>query len=228
MENGHLKDITEELKHVFSGARNESRAIQSSAYLKDHFPFFGMTSGQRRDLQKPLLKSLTLLEDRSERWTLIRNLWEQPEREFQYFAIDWLNSWPKRWYDPKDGLELEWIISHKSWWDSVDAVASNYLGKWEMLFPDQARKTFEKWRYAESFWLQRSCLIYQLKHKDDVDSAFLESLIEQMKSNKEFFIQKAIGWSLRQLSKYNPERVGQIIERQNLSGLARREASKYL
>ena len=110
----------------------------------------------------------------------------------------------------------------------MDAIASNYLGKWALLFPEKARETFEKWRYHESFWLQRSCLIYQLKYKDKVDIPYLESLIIQLKGNKEFFIQKAIGWSLRQLSKYKPEEVVRILANNPIKGLALREASKYL
>jgi len=228
MENGHLDSIVRELHDIFSSARNPLRAVQAEAYMKNHFTFFGMPTEERRALQKPLLKALSILDDRKERWELIRKLWALPEREFQYAAIDWLNSWPKRWYDAEDGAELEYLLSTQSWWDSVDSIASNYLGKWQQLYPSEARSAFETWRYSASFWLQRSCIIYQLKHKENVDSVYLESLIAQLKSNPEFFIQKAIGWSLRQLSKHHPDRVEQIIDAQHLKGLALREASKYL
>ncbi len=158
----------------------------------------------------------------------MRKLWQGEEREFQYVAIDWLNSWPKKWLHATDGRELEHLIGTKSWWDSVDAIATNYLHKWELQFPQEARAVFEQWRYTENIWLQRSCLIYQLKRKNEVDTAYLESLIAQLLPQKEFFIQKAIGWSLRQLSKYEPETVRYILETYPIKGLALREAKKYL
>lgn len=217
-----------QLEELFEPFRNAKRAQTASAYMRDHFPFIGMRTEIRRNAQKSWIDSLKTIEDRKLRWSIIRALWEKEERDYQHTAIDLLNSWPKKFYSEEDATELEWVLNQKSWWDSVDAIASNYLGKWALLFPGKARETFEQWRYHESFWLQRSCLIYQLKYKDKVDSAYLENLIQQMNGNNQFFIQKAIGWSLRQLSKYNPDEVVRILGNHPIKGLALREASKYL
>lgn len=217
-----------QLEELFEPFRNAKRAQTASAYLRDLFPFIGMKTEIRRTAQKSWIDSLKTIDDRNLRWSVIRALWEKEERDYQHTAIDFLNSWPKNYYSEADAEELEWLLHHKSWWDSVDSIASNYLGKWALLFPEKARETFEKWRQHESFWLQRSCLIYQLKYKDQVDTAYLEDLIRQLNSNNEFFIQKAIGWSLRQLSKYNPDEVVRILGNNPIKGLALREASKYL
>lgn len=216
------------LEALFEPFRNEKRGQSASAYLRNQFPFIGMQTEIRRCAQKSWIDALKTLEDRKLRWLIIRALWNNEERDYQHVAIDLLNSWPKKYYSEEDSVELEWLLLHKSWWDSVDSIASNYLGKWALLFPGKARETFEKWRYHESFWLQRSCLIYQLKYKDKTDVAYLEDLIKQMNSNKEFFIQKAIGWSLRQLSKHQPVEVRRILATHPIKGLALREASKYL
>lgn len=228
-----IEETVGQLTELFEPFRNAKRAQSASAYMRNRFPFIGMQTEIRRSAQKSWIDSLKILEDRNpdnyrDRWLIIRALWEKEEREYQYTAIDLLNTWSKKCYSEEDALELEWILNHKSWWDSVDAIASNYLGKWALIFPEKARETFEQWRYRESFWLQRSCLIYQLKYKNKVDSAYLENLIRQMNGNNEFFIQKAIGWSLRQLSKYKPEDVVQILSNNPIKGLALREASKYL
>jgi len=217
-----------QLEELFEPFRNAKRAQTASAYMRNQFPFIGMRTEIRRNAQKSWIDSLKTLEDRKLRWLIIRALWEKEERDYQHTAIDLLNSWPKKFYSEEDAIELEWILNQKSWWDSVDAIASNYVGKWALLFPEKARETFEKWRHHESFWLQRSCLIYQLKYKDQVDSAYLENLIQQMNGNNQFFIQKAIGWSLRQLSKHNPDEVVRILGNNPIKGLALREASKYL
>lgn len=223
-----IEETVDQLTELFEPFRNARRAQSASAYMRDQFPFIGMQTEIRRSAQKSWIDSLKTLEDRTLRWSIIRALWEKEERDYQYVAIDFLNSWPKKFFSEDDAIELEWILHEKSWWDSIDSIASNYLGKWAMVFPEKARETFEKWRYHESFWLQRSCLIYQLKYKEEVDTAYLENLIQQMNSNTEFFIQKAIGWSLRQLSKYKPEEVVQILANNPIRGLALREASKYI
>lgn len=223
-----IPEAIQHLEELFEPYRNEKRAQTAQAYLKDHFPFIGMKTEIRRTAQKSWVDSLKQIEDRTLRWSIIRALWEKEERDYHHVAIDYLNSWPKKNFSEDDSIELEWILSQKSWWDSVDSVASNYLGKWAKEFPKTSRQTFEKWRHSESFWLQRSCIIYQLKYKDEVDVAYLESLIEQMLPNKEFFIQKAIGWSLRQLSKFKPDEVQRILDTYPIKGLALREASKHL
>lgn len=228
-----IEETIKHLEELFEPFRNAGRAQTASAYMRNKFPFIGMKTEIRRTAQKNWIDSLKTLEDGNpdgyrERWSLIRALFEKEERDYHYAAIDLLNSLPKKYFSEDDAIELEWILSHKSWWDSVDAIASNYLGKWALVFPEKARETFEKWRYHESFWLQRACLIYQLKYKDETDHVYLENLIQQMNANNEFFIQKAIGWSLRQLSKHKPEEVIRILANNPIKGLALREASKYL
>ncbi|AEA43138.1 DNA alkylation repair protein [Fluviicola taffensis] len=223
-----IEETITQLEAIFEPFRNAKRAETAQAYLKDQFPFIGMKTEVRRSAQKKWVDSLKNIDERIIRWEIIRALFEKKEREYHYVAIDYLNSWPKHYFSPEDAEELRWILSTHSWWDSVDAIASNYLGKWAKFYPEKARETFEKWRFDESFWMQRSCLIYQLKYRDEVDSLYLEHLIQQMNGNKEFFIQKAIGWSLRQLSKYKPEDVVEILANNPIKGLALREASKYL
>jgi 3-methyladenine DNA glycosylase AlkD len=221
-----IKQI-EIIQSAFEKQANAQKSEQCSKYMRNKFEFYGLTADERKALQKthfPALKDLPS----SERWDFIRECWEKPEREWQYFAIDWLNSWPKSWFNETDYDQLEWLITQKSWWDSVDALASNYLGKWAKYFPNEMSKTINDWRSDDNFWLHRSCLIFQLKFKTEVDLVLLENLIQQFKFNKEFFIQKAIGWSLRQVSKFHPEEVKRILVEQSISGLAYREAAKYL
>jgi 3-methyladenine DNA glycosylase AlkD len=228
MSDSQLQVFIEGLENSFKAARQPERAKKVEAYMKDRFPFFGMETSERRRIQHPFLLRMQQINDRDIRWELIHRLYEKEEREFHYVAIDWLNKWTKKQFDIRDIDEMKWMICQHSWWDSVDTIASNALGKWAQVFPESIPDWTSEWREAESFWLQRSCLIFQLKYRNQTDVQLLESLIEQFKPNKEFFIQKAIGWSLRELSKHNAEAVRRILERQELKGLALREASKYL
>lgn len=217
-----------ELESQFKNHANSENGLAMSKYMKDRFPFFGIKSQQRKEIQKIWISNLPKSLNHEERWELIRELWEKEEREYQYVAIDWMNSWNKRLIEDTDDSHLRFLITNKSWWDSVDAIASNYLGKYCQKFPEKANELVSDWRQEKNMWLNRSCLIFQLKYGKQVDFQLLKELIKQYQPNKEFFIQKAIGWSLRQYSKFNPEAVRVFIDEIDLKGLAKKEASKYL
>ena len=81
---------------------------------------------------------------------------------------------------------------------------------------------------SNNIWLQRSAIIYQLKYKEEVDTQILSYTINSLLGSKEFFINKAIGWSLRQYSRYNPKWVVEFVDQTPLEDLSRREASRLL
>jgi 3-methyladenine DNA glycosylase AlkD len=212
----------------FEQKADENRAISASNYMKGKFTFYGVDATTRKAIQKEWFTLLKQNEKSINRWEIVRELWEKECRELHYVAIDWMNSWKKETLQKEDIEQFEWLITNHSWWDSVDSIASNVLGTYFKQFPDQVENVIREWRNNSNMWLNRSCLIYQLKYKKDVDFQLLKSLIQQYQPVKEFFIQKAIGWSLRQYSKFNPDGVRDFIEEINLQGLARREGAKYL
>ena len=228
MNNETQLELISELEKQFRIHSNIENGLAMSKYMKDRFPFFGIKSQQRKEIQKIWISNVPKSLNHEERWELIRELWEKEEREYQYVAIDWMNSWNKRLIEDTDDSHLRFLITNKSWWDSVDAIASNYLGKYCLKFPEKANELVSDWRQEKNMWLNRSCLIFQLKYGKQVDFQLLKELIKQYQPNKEFFIQKAIGWSLRQYSKFNPEAVRVFIDEIDLKGLAKKEASKYL
>ncbi len=67
------------------------------------------------------------------------------------------------------------------------------------MYPEQRKKYVEKWIASSNIWLHRSILIFQLKHKDNVDIQLLSYGINSLLGSKEFFFNKAIGWSLRNI-----------------------------
>ena len=222
-----MRRIIEDIETAFEKNSNQLFGEKYSAYMRNKFPFYGLNAQKRKEIQKEFFIQLNKIPI-ANRWDFVFECWEKEERDWQYFAIDWMNSWNKKTYTKEDIFQLEKLIIQKSWWDSVDAIASNILGKWIKVFPKEFEVVLNEWRADDNFWLHRSSLIYQLKYKNEVDTKLLQDLIHQYKSNNEFFIQKAIGWSLRQLSKSNPERVKEILNQEEIKGLALREASKYL
>jgi 3-methyladenine DNA glycosylase AlkD len=218
----------EELAVELKSSGSQRRAIAQAAYMKNHFVFCGVESAVRKEnakrwIQKYSLKSLPINEKRALIWALF----QMEQREFHYTAIDFLNGFKVDEVQIEDGAFIEKLLTTNSWWDSVDGIASNFLGAYVKKFPE-GFQLMEEWSYSENIWLMRSTLIFQLKYGKQTDFEFLKERILQFQNHKEFFIQKAIGWSLRQYSKFNKEEVRRFISVNQLSNLARREASKYL
>ena len=203
-----------------------SKAVNMENYLKNQFACLGIKTPMRNEIQKEWFKKVKTTD--INHWDIVYNLWELDHREYLYIGIDLLKKTPAKLIQIEDDKLLEEILTTKSWWDSVDLIASNYVGKYFLKFPDQIDSVIGRWRKSDNMWLNRTCLIFQLKYKDKLDFELLTSLIEEFKWNQEFFIQKAIGWSLRQHSKLDPEAVKTYLETSELKGLALREASKYL
>ena len=81
---------------------------------------------------------------------------------------------------------------------------------------------------SENIWLQRTALLFQLKYKEKTDRELLEKTINRLKNTGEFFIDKAIGWILREYSKTNSGWVADLVERVELSKLSKKEALKII
>lgn len=222
----NIHSLIDALDVQLKRAGNAEKSEKMTDYLKGKFAFYGVYAGDRNAIQKewfPLVK-----EHQPDFWELIHELWEKEEREFQMVGVDLLKKRPKKQYAIDDWQQFEWVITQKSWWDSIDLIASNAVGTYFRLFPEMRDGVISNWRSSDNFWLNRTCLLFQLKYKNDTDFELLTSLIDAFKWNQEFFIQKAIGWCLREYSKVQPEAVRNYLSTSELKGLALREASKYL
>ena len=123
---------------------------------------------------------------------------------------------------------LEELVVTKSWWDTIDSIASRLAGFVIKKYPEEGEAYLDRWISSDNFWLNRTAILHQLTYKGDTDEEKLFSYIKQHSSSREFFIEKAIGWSLREYSKTAPETVVNFIEREDLRPLSKREGLKYL
>lgn len=215
------------LENKFKENANPEIASWQKKYMRNQFGALGITSPIRRKLQKPFFEKKHLPQKETG-FETIKLLWEKPEREFQYFAMDLAHVLLKQ--SDKSDIELyQWLLTNKSWWDTVDFIASDLVGTYFIKFPDEKEKIVERWLNSGHIWLQRTSLIFQLKYRHQTDTDLLSKNIHQLTGSKEFFINKAIGWSLRQYSKYNPKWVAHFVNNTpKLSGLSRREALKII
>ena len=123
---------------------------------------------------------------------------------------------------------LEFIITNKSWWDTVDFIASHLVGNYFKKYPDKIEEYINKWMLSKNIWLQRTALLFQLKYKVALNPVLLENIIKQFLYSKEFFINKAIGWILREYSKTNPQWVINFVKKYPLHNLSKREALRLI
>ncbi len=214
------------LVESFNFLRDPEKAKWGKAYMRNQFDMFGLPAPDRKEVFRAFIKENGFPESAG-LTEIIKNAWELPEREMQYAAMELLFRMRKN--TDIQIIELyEWLIMHKSWWDTVDYIAPNLVGNLMVTHPEIRDEVVEKWMLSGNFWLQRSCLLFQLKYKTKTDSELLFSLCERLAGEKEFFIRKAIGWSLREYAKTNPSAVLAFVEKTLLSGLSRREALKHL
>lgn len=214
------------LKLFFEAHAVPSQAGPMEKYMKNRFRFLGIKSPQRKELLREFLKNEGLPDAENIEDT-VKYLWQAGARELHYAAMELLAR-KKYLHDKKRIALIEWIIVNQSWWDTVDYIASNIAGLWLSLHPEEIGTLTTKWMKSENIWLQRTCLLFQLKYKQRTDFNLLKGFIEELSGEKEFFIRKAIGWALREYAKASPETVIQFVENNSLSPLSRKEALKNL
>jgi 3-methyladenine DNA glycosylase AlkD len=218
--------LVKTLIQLFEQHRNEQNAESMKKYMKDHFPFLGIKSPLRTELEKQFFKSSGMLKEPFNQ-QFVLSLWEKEEREFQYAALSYFTSMLKK-LGKEDLRFIEYLITTKSWWDTVDTIASKAVGTVANRFAEVIQETIDGWAADENLWLRRTAILFQLKYKKETDEELLYQYILKNADSKEFFIQKAIGWALREYSKTKPSSVKQFIEGHQLAPLSIREGSKYL
>ena len=221
-----MNEYIQALAFEFERNANTKIAAGQKAYMRDQFDFFGIKSPVRREIQKPFLVR-SYLPPKNELEQIVKALWYRPQREYQLFAQELVYKYTRR-FDKSDIELLEFMVTHKSWWDTVDYIATKLIGPYFKRFPEQLNLYIEKWLASGNIWLQRCCLLYQLKSKDKMDTQMLEHIIHGLLGSKEFFINKAIGWILREYSKTNPKWVQAFVANNDLANLSHREALRLL
>lgn len=214
------------IKMLFEQNANPAQAGPMKKYMRDQFEYLGIKTPQNAALQKEFFKEHGFPE-LSELDTVLRELWSLPQREFQYVAVGLLSRFDKK--IPAHFIKtIEYMLVTKSWWDTVDSVAGGIVGVHFQRFPEVREKYLPKWRASENFWLRRSAILFQLNYKKETDFELLKEIIQENLGSNEFFINKAIGWSLRQYARIDPKAVRGFVKSTPLHPLSRREAMKHL
>ena len=218
--------LIHDLTNAFEKAAVASDRMPMIKYMKGHFDFYGVRSPKRKELFREILKSNGIPPQQLAVKTIL-NLMNHPKREMNYAAIDLALRVQKKYSQPEDLQWIREIILTRSWWDTVDGIAPNILGKFLQNYPELRDPCLKDFIQSDNIWLQRSTLLFQLRYKQDTDQDVLFTLCKSLSYSKEFFIQKAIGWALRQYAYTNKEAVYDFVEGHSLSNLSKREALKH-
>lgn len=214
------------LTDAFEKHANPDKAVQMKAYMKNQFEYLGLSSPVRRELTRTFYAEHGYPSP-GEVESIVSACWLMPYREYKYFAMELMVKMKKK--AGHDAIHLyERLITDQSWWDTIDLIAPSLAGYHFMEYPEERAEYLNKWIKSGNIWLQRSCILFQLKYKLETDTRLLGSIILKLKDSKEFFIRKAIGWSLREYSKTDPGFVIRFVRTHELSGLSHREALKWL
>ena len=209
----------------FEENRNELLAESMSKYMQDKFRFLGIRGATRTEIYKKYFPDAR--KTKTIDWDFVENCWNKEEREFQYVVVYYLKAMQK-FLKREDISRLKYLIVTKSWWDTVDLLAK-VVGSLIIRIKGYDQIMLE-WSKDSNIWLRRVAILYQLSLKDKVDEIILDKILVNNLGDNEFFINKAVGWALRDYSKYNPEWVREFIKKNkdNMANLSIREASKYI
>lgn len=215
------------LEKAFTENSNIKNAVAMSKYMKNKFTFFGIKTEERRRVFKNIWaeNEKEVLEN-TRKIALL--LYSKNEREFHYCAIELLIKNLKNNYQAEDIELVEKLIITNSWWDSVDVIAKFILGGYLLQFPLETNTVINRFSSSDNMWLNRSAILFQLGYKEKTNFDLLKSVCDKHKSSTEFFIQKAIGWALREYAKTNPEAVQDFVSICNLKKLSEKEALKNI
>lgn len=215
------------IKKALEANQDIAYGKKQSDYLKNHFPCYGIPTQVRREILKNCSAEYTdeIKEDfRAICW----ELYQFPHREMHHTAIDIFLKEIKKNFRIEDISFIEKLILTHSWWDSVDTLAKYGVGGYFKKFPEKTYSIIDQFSNSNNMWLNRTAIIFQLGYKAKTDFELLVSECEKHKHSTEFFIQKAIGWTLREYGSVNPKAVLEYVNSTNLKPLSKKEAIRKL
>lgn len=215
----------ERISALFEANKDAQQASSMSRYMRDQFPFYGIPAPLRRKLYRPFLREEK--KGRQIDWAFLDACMAAECREFQYLVYDYLLAL-NDFVIFADMPKLKCYAQTKPWWDTIDFL-DQVIGNLS-LRDERAKAVMREWAHADDIWLRRIAIDHQLGHKEKTDTALLEEIIASNLGSDEFFINKAIGWSLRDYARHDPDWVRAFLRRYSgqMSALSIREASRHL
>lgn len=207
------------------------RAVGSKKYLKSDRDFFGTTMPDLRRALRVWLKNVDPKPDRELLLELAAQVWQQQQFEMCMASVEIMRFRPAL-FIPRDLRTIEDNIRASHTWALVDPLAVDVAGHIAASYPAQTGRTLDRWAQDRDFWVRRSALLSQLKivKPETGDPDRFLRYADEMLDEREFFIRKAIGWVLREMSHNRPDLVFEWVlpRAPRTSGVTIREVVRHL
>jgi 3-methyladenine DNA glycosylase AlkD len=206
-----------------------ANAPAMQAYMKSAMPFHGVSARDLRATCRRVFADLELPDAATWRRQVLEVWRGAGFREERYAAIELSGLRRAVAFHDLDALPMyEEMIVSGAWWDLVDSLAKHRLGLLLRRHPALVRTALLEWSCCDNLWKRRSAILCQLAFKDDTDLDLLCACLAPSLDSREFFLQKAVGWALRQHAWTDPDWVRAYVQGHELRPLSRREALKNL
>ena len=218
--------VTRRTVEAFSGLGDPVRADGQANYMKHVAPFLGIATPERRVATKQAWRELPRPSS-DELGKAALQLFKKPEREFHYAACDLIQSYIAFADEAFLADYLEPLLTMKSWWDTVDGLGN--AGVSPLCWRYDATEIIDQWSESQNRWLIRAAIGHQRGWKSDTDVDLVLHICDRHWDNSEFFIAKAIGWALRDITKIDSQSVRRFLNAHSTSNsVAEREANRGL
>ena len=214
-----------EIKKLFEQNEDKENAIAMAKYMRNLFEFYGLATPKRKKLYKDFLKEEK--KNKKVDWEFLDKCYLDSHREFQYLVSDYLITM-NDYLTYGDIPKIKKYVKTKQWWDTIDFL-DRVIGEIG-LKDSRVDDLMLEWSCDNDFWVRRVAIDHQLCRKEKTNTELLEKILVNNFGRDEFFINKAIGWALRDYSKTNPLWVREFINKykDKMSNLSIKEASKYI
>lgn len=212
----------------YSAQQDPAKAQEMAAYMQNQAPFLGIAKPLRNQLELPFIKEWSKL-PLEQIMAIAADLVALNYREYLYTAQQLVLKNYKKLQVPEIKRLLE-FAQVNPWWDNIDGWVM-VIRRWSARDLTRAAWLVKSYASDENMWLRRMSIICQINHQAaEYDEQALFAAITANLWDKEFFIQKAIGWALRDYSEKQPQTVLKFVEehRDVLSKLAIREATRKI
>jgi 3-methyladenine DNA glycosylase AlkD len=217
------------LRQALQQARDPVKAPVMQAYMKSAMPYHGVPTPLLRQVCKTAFADVQFAT--ASHWQAqVLGLWRDARfREERYAALYLAGDKRGRPFQTLSAMKVyDELIVTGAWWDYVDDIASHRVGPILRDYPAPMRRKMLSWSKSNNLWKRRTAIICQLGFKAETDLGLLYACIEPSLGSQEFFLQKAIGWALRQYAWTDGAEIKKYVRlnRTRLSALSCREALK--
>ena len=203
------REVVAATEKAFRNQGNKTKAAGAFAYMKEIAPFLGISAPDRRRLTKTEWKKLRIptsvqLGDAAIAMMRLR------EREYHYAAYDFIEAFIDQTDEYFLAEHVEGLLNTAPWWDTVDGLVNAAVST--LCYRYDATEIINDWSDSGNIWLIRAAIGHQRGWKQETEIERVFEICDQHWSNQEFFISKAIGWALRDITRIDKRSVERFLK----------------